>query len=118
MNPVVVLRAADAGKERLLFVRLVVAVHVGEHLHLVQRADDDARVFAIHRAEHAHAVRGIDVAPLIKHRLFVDLAIAVGVLKNENAVALGSLAIVVAIVDHLANPHAAAMVDVDIRRAK
>ena len=42
----------------------------------------------------------------------IGRAVAVGVFQDENAVALGTLAVAVAVVDHLAHPDAAAMVDV------
>ena len=56
VNPMIVLRTADARKKRLFFVGLIVSVHVGKHLHLVQRADNDPRIFTVGRTKHTHAV--------------------------------------------------------------
>ena len=118
VNTVVMLATADAAEEHFLFVRLVIAVHIGEHLHLVAGADNHLGALAVGRGQHAHAVGGIDVASLIKERLLVCLAVAIGILKDEDAVAFLAAVAVAAVVDNFTHPNAAAVVDVDIRRAE
>ena len=49
---------------------------------------------------------------------FVGLRVAIGVFEDEDAVALGAFAVVLAVVDDFAHPHATAVVDVDAGRRK
>jgi hypothetical protein len=52
---------------------------------------------------------------LVEDLHLVVLAVAVGVLKDEDAVAGGPPAVVAAVVHHVADPHAAAVIDVEVR---
>ena len=104
----IVLRAADAGKERFLLVRFQVAVFVGEDLHLVIGRYDDTV------AEDADAVHGVDVPTLVEDRLFVRLAVAVGIFEHQNAVPFGPAAVELAVVLYLGRPDTAQVVDVDV----
>ena len=65
-------------------------------------------------AEDANAHARIDVAALVEDCLLVGAAIAVGVFEDEDAIAGGPLAVVAAIVDDVADPDPAAVIDVDV----
>jgi hypothetical protein len=107
VDAVVVLCAADLGEQELFAVGFVVAVVVDEPENVVAAGDEG---FV---AEHADAVGAVHIAGLVEDGGFVGLRVAIGVFEDEDAVALGAFAVVLAVVDHLAHPHAAAMVDVD-----
>src|SRR5205823_2161604 len=64
--------------------------------------------------EHAKAHRRVDVAALVEDLDLVGNAIAVGVLKDEDAIALGPLAVVASVVDNIADPDTSASVDIEI----
>ena len=53
----IVLRAADTTKKRFLFVGLIIPIHIGKHLYLVQRTDDDTRVFPIRGTQNTNSMR-------------------------------------------------------------
>ena len=55
----------------------------------------------------------VHIAALVEDGGFVGLCVAIGVFEDEDAVALGAVAVMLAVVHDLAHPHAAAMVDVD-----
>ena len=114
VDAVVVLRAADFGEHQLLAarIRFAVAVPVVEAENVVAGRDDDTV------AEHADAVRRIDVHSLVEHRGLVGFGITVGVFEDQDAVALGALALVAPVVDDLAHPDAPLVVDVDGARAE
>jgi hypothetical protein len=107
VDAVVVLRAADLGEHELFAVGFVVAVVVDEPENVVAAGDEG---FV---AEHADAVGAVHIAALVEDGGFVGLRVAIGVFEDEDAVALGAFAVVLAVVHDLAHPHAAAVVDVD-----
>ena len=66
--------------------------------------------------DHADAQSRINVAALMEDGLLVSLAVAVGVLQDEDAIAVGAGVFLATIVRHLADPDAAGGIDVDVRR--
>ena len=115
---VVMLRLTDLGEEQLLLVGLQVAVRVGEDEDVGRAGNDDLGGLAVEAGEHADAERGINVGALVEDGLLVSLAIAISVLEDDDAVALGAAALAAAIVHHLANPDAAQVVHLDVRGAE
>ncbi len=109
---VVVLRNAGFREEDFLLVGLAVAVGVGEDEDVGRNGDDDPV------AEHADAHGRVDIASLVEDGRLVGFAVAVGVFQDQDAIALGALAVAMAIVDDLADPHAAAGIDVNIGGAE
>ncbi len=107
VDAVVVLCAADLGEHELFAVGFVVAVVVDEPEDVVAAGDEG---FV---AEHADAVGAVHVRALMEDGGFVGLGVAIGVFEDEDAVALGAFAVVLAVVDDFADPHAATRVDVD-----
>ncbi len=108
---VIVLRLARLGEKQFLLVRLPVAIRVGEDENVRRRGDNHAV------AQDADTHRRIDIASLVEHGRFVGSAVAVGVFENQNAIAGRPLAGSMPVIHDLANPDAAAIVDIDIRRA-
>lgn len=93
-----------APEKQLPFIRLVVAIGIGEQKDSV-RSGDDGLI-----AQHANPMHPIDVGVLIEYFGFVDPAITVAVLQDQYAVAF--LAGLLSIIKSLRYPDAAAMVDV------
>ena len=110
VDAVVVLRTADLREQELFAVGFVVAVVVDEPENVVAAGDEG---FV---AEDADAVGAVHIAALVEDGGFVGLGVAVGVFEDEDAVALGAFAVVLAVVHDLAHPHAAPVVDVDAGR--
>src|SRR5690606_9245361 len=69
-------------------------------------------------AQNADAVRRDDIFTLVIHLLVISLPVAVGVLQDQDPIAFGAFSVVPAIVDDFTDPHAAAVVDIDVRRAQ
>ena len=109
--------AADFEKHLRLF-RLVVAVGVGEQPHIRRGAHDHALAFlATARAgDDADAKRIRHLGALVESRLLVGESVAVRVFENHHAVAFGTEAHVSAVVHALGRPHAAVVIDVNVRR--
>ena len=107
VDAVVMLGTADFREHELFAVGLVVAVVVDEPENVV--AAGDKRLVA----EDADAVGAVLIAALVEDGGFVGLRVAVGVFEDQDAVALGSFAVVLAVIHNLAHPHAATMVNVD-----
>ena len=63
-------------------------------------------------------MRRVDVAALVENFFAVDHAVAIGVFQNQDAVTLRPFAIVFAVVNDFANPHAATMIDVNVCRTQ
>ena len=110
----IVLRTPGLGEQQFPVVRFVVSVLVGEHDD-VWCAGDNYLV-----AEHADAKRGVHVTTLIVDLLSIGLAVAVGVLEDQNSVALRPLVIagMRPVVNHLTDPHPASVIYVNIGRAE
>ena len=53
----IVLRTADTTKKRFLFVGLIIPIHIGEHLYLIQRTDNDPGVFPIRGTQNTNSMR-------------------------------------------------------------
>ena len=107
---VIVLWLPGPHEEALLAVGNVVAVLVGEDDH-VRRGRHDHLV-----AEHRDAQRRVDVTTLVVDFRRVRDSVAVGVLQNQDPVTLGPSVVpsVLAVIDDIAHPYAAAMIDVDV----
>ena len=112
VDAVVVLRTADLREHELFAVGFVVAVVVDEPENIVAAGDER---FV---AEDADTVGAVHIAPLVEDGGFVGLRVAIGVFEDEDAIAFGAFAVVLAVVHDLAHPHAAAVVDVDAGRRK
>ena len=112
VNAMIMLRPSNVGKHQLLTVGLVIAVVVDEPEHIVT-AGDEGLV-----AEHADAVGAVHIMALMKHRGLVRRGVAVGVFEDEDAVAFGTFAQVLAVVDDFADPDAATMINVDAGRTR
>ena len=87
-----------------------------KHKHVGGAGDDHLATRPL--ADHADAKRAIHVAALIKHRLFVSLAVRVGVFDHEDPVAFFPRLLLAAVVEHLAHPDAAPRIDVDVGRTR
>ena len=111
VHAVVVLIAAEAGKQDLFLVGFVVAVGIGKHPD-VGAIRNDGFV-----ALHPDAQRRLQFWPLIKHLAHVGFAVAVLVFQNHHAVAGGVGRVAVdggAVVIGFAHPHPPTRIDVDI----
>ena len=106
----IVLRTPGLRKKQLPAVRFVVSILVGEHDDVGGAGDDDPI------AEHANAERGVHVTTLIVDLLSVGFAVAVGVLEDQNSVALRPLVIagMRPVVNHLTDPNPAPMINVNV----
>ena len=110
MRRVIVLLLPGLHEEALLGVGDVVSVLVSEDDH-VRCSCHDHLV-----AENRDSQSGIDVAALVVDLRGVRHPVAVGVLQNQDPVALGPSVVpaVLAVVDDIAHPHAAAIIDIDV----
>src|SRR5262249_28043708 len=134
VDAVIVVVAAEAAQQLLgRAVRLAVAVFVLEHENVRRVADVDAAgnpsltvgalmfcvgaLIGIRRDRDAE--RGDEVGGLVKRRRLVRFAGALGVFEDDDAVAflaIGRFVVeLAAVVDRLAHPDAALVVDVDAR---
>ena len=110
----IVLRTPGLGEKQLSGCPVCRLRLVGEHDDVGGAGDDDPI------AEHANAERGVHVTTLIVDLLSVGFAVAVGVLEDQNSVALRPLVVagMRPVVNHLTDPHPATVVNVNIGRAE
>ena len=91
-------------------IELHVPVHVGVDDDVRRHGDDDLVV------DHRHAHRGEEERLLHEGPGLVGLAVAVGVLHHDDAVALGLALGMAAVVHALGDPEATVLVEVEVRR--
>ncbi len=108
MIGMVVLRLTSLAENRFLLFRNVVSVGIGKHPNIGSSAYKDT----ITQDHDSH--RRIDITPLIENLRGIHNTILVCILENQDAISLGSLSIVSAIIDDFADPNASTIIDIEI----
>jgi hypothetical protein len=121
VDAVVVVIAAEAGEQLLgRAVGLAVAVLVLEDKDVGRLADEHLPARTDGVLGHGDAHRAVKVGRLVEGGRLVRLARALGVFEDDDAITLGAVERLVvhlgAVVDRLAHPDAAEVVDVHARR--